>query len=98
MVTHMITGKVEMRVVGSLLESGVGLYGISILMARYRRMDECLRYPEIRRGSWRGRDFTGDGIGLVGQIHRYHTVWIRARWCPALSTKDDERFRPIRRP
>jgi len=74
-----------MRVVGSLLESGVGLSGMSKLEARYRRMDECLRYPESGRGSWRGGDFTGDGIWLVDQIHRYRTAWIRAIWCPALS-------------
>jgi len=51
MVTHEITGRVKMRVVGSLLESGVGLSGMSKLEARYRRMDECLRYPESGRGS-----------------------------------------------
>ena len=51
MVTHEITGRVKMRVVGSLLESGVGLSGMSKLEARYRRMDECLGYPESGRGS-----------------------------------------------
>ena len=51
MVTHIVKGKIEMRVLGSLLESGVELSGMSKLVARYRRMDKCLRYPEIRRGS-----------------------------------------------
>ena len=78
MVTHTAKGKVEMRVVGSLLESGVGLCWMSKLVPRYRRMDEWLRYPESGRGSGRRGDFTGDGTGLVGQNRRYHTAWIRA--------------------
>ena len=48
MVTHNVKDKVKMRVVGSLLESGVGLSGISILLANPRRMYEFLRYPQIR--------------------------------------------------
>ena len=41
MVTHKVKGKVKMRVLGSLLESGVGLSGMAKLVAHYRRMDEC---------------------------------------------------------
>ena len=51
MVTHNVKGKVKMRVVGSLLHSGVGLSGMSKLVAHYCRMDECLRYPESGRES-----------------------------------------------
>ena len=50
-VTDEVKGKVKMRVVGLLLESGVGLSGISKLVARHRRMYECLRYPESGQGS-----------------------------------------------